>query len=198
MRRSASQDIWRRAVLFSRRETRRKGAPCIPCSLVFSALLSCSAHHPAHRSAQLRRPGHRSGRRSRWPRRAGRGGPAHRRHVRRRQHADAVAPGNSRSTCPTPAPSRSASRSTVSAASRCAITGASAERDLGKIALEISAVSESVVVSAAQVEIPLSTTSSSVTVITRDDLNKHQVESVADALRLSPGCRSLPTAAAAR
>ena len=37
-----------------------------------------------------------------------------------------------------------------------AVTGASAERDLGTIALEMSAVSESVVVSAAQVEIPLS------------------------------------------
>ncbi len=66
------------------------------------------------------------------------------------------------------------------------------------IALEVSAVSESVVVSAAQVEIPLSTTSSSVTVITRDDLEKHQVESVADALRAVPGLRSLPTADAAR
>ena len=45
-----------------------------------------------------------------------------------------------------------------------AVTGTSAARDLGAIALEISAVSESVVVSAAQVEIPLSTASSSVTV----------------------------------
>ena len=68
-----------------------------------------------------------------------------------------------------------------------AVTGASAERDLGTIALEISAVSESVVVSAAQVEIPLSAASSSVTVITRDDLEKHQVETVADALRAVPG-----------
>ncbi len=68
-----------------------------------------------------------------------------------------------------------------------AVTGTSAARDLGAIALEISAVSESVVVSAAQVEIPLSTASSSVTVVTRDDLDKHQVESVADALRAVPG-----------
>jgi outer membrane cobalamin receptor len=68
-----------------------------------------------------------------------------------------------------------------------AVTGASAARDLGTIALEISAVSESVVVSAAQVEIPLSAASSSVTVITREDLQKHQVESVADALRVVPG-----------
>jgi outer membrane cobalamin receptor len=55
------------------------------------------------------------------------------------------------------------------------------------IALEMSAVSESVVVSAAQVEIPLSTVSSSVTVITGEDLERRQVESVADALRFVPG-----------
>ena len=67
------------------------------------------------------------------------------------------------------------------------IVGAGAARDLGTIALEISAVSESVVVSAAQVEIPLSSAASSVTIITRDDLEKHQVESVADALRAVPG-----------
>ena len=65
--------------------------------------------------------------------------------------------------------------------------GTSKELDLGRLPLEVSAVSESVLVSAAQVEIPLSTTSSSVTVITREDLDKHQVESVADALRTVPG-----------
>jgi outer membrane cobalamin receptor len=74
-----------------------------------------------------------------------------------------------------------------------AIAGASAARDLGTIALELSAVSESVVVSAAQVEIPLSTASSSVTVITRDDLDKRQVESVADALRAVPGLSVVAT-----
>ena len=68
-----------------------------------------------------------------------------------------------------------------------AISGTSAARDLGTVALELSAVSESVVVSAAQVEIPLSTSSSSVTVITRDDLDRRQVESVSDALRAVPG-----------
>ena len=68
-----------------------------------------------------------------------------------------------------------------------AIEDATAARDLGPIALEISAVSEAVVVSAAQVEIPLSTTSSSVTVISRDDLERRQVETVADALRAVPG-----------
>jgi outer membrane cobalamin receptor len=67
------------------------------------------------------------------------------------------------------------------------IADASVARDLGTIALEISAVSESVVVSAAQVEIPLTSTSSSVTIITREDLERRQVESVADALRSVPG-----------
>jgi outer membrane cobalamin receptor len=68
-----------------------------------------------------------------------------------------------------------------------AVSGAIAARDLGTITLALSAVSESVVVSAAQVEIPISTSSSSVTVITRDDLDRRQVESVADALRAVPG-----------
>jgi outer membrane cobalamin receptor len=66
--------------------------------------------------------------------------------------------------------------------------GAKAEaQDVGTIALTVSAVSESVVVSAAQVEVPLSTTSSSVSVITGEELKARQVESVADALRLVPG-----------
>ena len=68
-----------------------------------------------------------------------------------------------------------------------AVTGTNKELDLGRLSLEVSAISESVLVSAAQVEIPLSTTSSSVSIITREDLDKHQVESVADALRTVPG-----------
>ena len=67
------------------------------------------------------------------------------------------------------------------------VDGAQAGRDLGSIALQISAVSEALVVSAAQVEIPLSTAATSVTVITRGDLEAHQVERVADALRMVPG-----------
>jgi hypothetical protein len=67
-----------------------------------------------------------------------------------------------------------------------AISNAAGGRNLGVIALEISAVAESLVVSAAQVEIPLSTTSSSVTVLTGEDLARRQVESVADALRTVP------------
>jgi outer membrane cobalamin receptor len=60
-------------------------------------------------------------------------------------------------------------------------------RHLGDIRLSISAVSESVVVSAAQVEIPLSQASSTVTVITGDELEARQIHSVADALRTVPG-----------
>ena len=59
--------------------------------------------------------------------------------------------------------------------------------DVGTIALEVSAVREAVVVSAAQVDIPLSTTSSSVTVMTAEDLAALQVHSLPDALRLAPG-----------
>ena len=67
------------------------------------------------------------------------------------------------------------------------VADAGTERHLGTIRLEISALSESVVVSAAQVETPLSTAASSVTVITREDLERRQVESAADALRAVPG-----------
>jgi len=60
-------------------------------------------------------------------------------------------------------------------------------RDLGDIRLSVSAVSESVVVSAAQVEIPLSQAASTVTVITGAELEARQLHSVADALRTVPG-----------
>jgi outer membrane receptor protein involved in Fe transport len=53
--------------------------------------------------------------------------------------------------------------------------------------LAISAVQESVVVSASQVETPLSRTSDSVTVIDRAELTATQTTTVADALRLVPG-----------
>lgn len=53
--------------------------------------------------------------------------------------------------------------------------------------LILSAVTESVVVSASQVEAPLSRVTDSVTVIDRAELDLHQTESVADALRLVPG-----------
>jgi vitamin B12 transporter len=60
-------------------------------------------------------------------------------------------------------------------------------RDAGIIRLALSAVSESVVVSAAQVDVPLSQASSSVTVITAAELRARQLMTVADALREVPG-----------
>lgn len=60
-------------------------------------------------------------------------------------------------------------------------------RDLGELKLEISAITEALVVSAAQVEIPLSQASASVTVLTGDELEARQVHTVADALRGVPG-----------
>jgi len=58
---------------------------------------------------------------------------------------------------------------------------------VGEIRLTLSAVSESIVVSAAQVEIPLSQASSSVTVISGEELRAQQVRSLSDALRYVPG-----------
>jgi outer membrane cobalamin receptor len=53
--------------------------------------------------------------------------------------------------------------------------------------LHLSGITESIVVSAAQVEVPLSRTPDTVTVITAADLKSTQVETVADALRFVPG-----------
>lgn len=55
------------------------------------------------------------------------------------------------------------------------------------VKLTLSAVSESVVVSAAQVETPLSRTPDSVTIIDRATLDRRQVETISDALRFVPG-----------
>lgn len=66
-------------------------------------------------------------------------------------------------------------------------------RDLGDIRLTISAVAESVLVSAAQVEIPLSRASSTVTVITGAELEARQIHSLADALRTVPGLAVVST-----
>jgi outer membrane cobalamin receptor len=55
------------------------------------------------------------------------------------------------------------------------------------IHLHVSAVAESVVVSAAQVDLPLSRTPASVTVISRETLQAFQLDTVAGALRRVPG-----------
>jgi outer membrane cobalamin receptor len=53
--------------------------------------------------------------------------------------------------------------------------------------LQVSAVSEAVVVSAAQVDLPLSRTPATTSVITRHDLEAYQQRTVAEALRTVPG-----------
>jgi len=55
------------------------------------------------------------------------------------------------------------------------------------VGLYVSALSESIVVSAAQVELPLTRAADSVTVLTARDLEGGQFETVGDALRTSPG-----------
>ena len=59
--------------------------------------------------------------------------------------------------------------------------------DVGTITLGVSAVSESIVVSASQVEVPLTQVMSSVTVIDSSEIVTRQLHSVADALRTVPG-----------
>ena len=59
--------------------------------------------------------------------------------------------------------------------------------DLGTIRLSIGALSEAVVVSAAQAEIPLTQAASSVTILTGEELQSRQIHSLADALRTVPG-----------
>lgn len=68
-----------------------------------------------------------------------------------------------------------------------ALDGSPAPRDAGVIALTISALSESVVVSAAQVEVPMTEVTSSVTVIGAAEIEARGLHSVADALRTVPG-----------
>lgn len=53
--------------------------------------------------------------------------------------------------------------------------------------LQISAIAESVIVSASHVERPLSRTSDSVTVLNENDLRVRQVDTLSDVLRLAPG-----------
>jgi outer membrane cobalamin receptor len=64
------------------------------------------------------------------------------------------------------------------------------DRDVDRevtLALEISAIAESVVVSAAQVDVPLSRAADSVTVVDARALDARQMHTIADALRLVPG-----------
>lgn len=56
-----------------------------------------------------------------------------------------------------------------------------------RLPLRLTAIAEAVVVSAAQVELPLARAATPVTVISREDMEARQVESIADALRAVPG-----------
>ncbi|MGH9308577.1 MAG: TonB-dependent receptor [Vicinamibacterales bacterium] len=68
-----------------------------------------------------------------------------------------------------------------------AVDASAQPRDVGTIALAVGALSESVVVSASQVEVPLTQVASSVTIITGAELESRQLNSVAEALRTVPG-----------
>jgi len=67
------------------------------------------------------------------------------------------------------------------------VDGTAAAQELGPVRLDVSAIAESLVVSAAQVEMPLSRVSSAVTVITGAELEARQIATVAEALRQVPG-----------
>lgn len=73
------------------------------------------------------------------------------------------------------------------------VDSTAAPRDLGTLTLKVSAVSDAIVVSANQVEVPLSEVTSSVTVIDGGDIEKKQLHSVADALRSVPGLSVVST-----
>ena len=68
-----------------------------------------------------------------------------------------------------------------------AIVAAPGEETRVAFGLHVSALTESVVVSASQVEMPLARAADSVTVISSRDLQAAQTETVADALRFVPG-----------
>jgi outer membrane cobalamin receptor len=65
--------------------------------------------------------------------------------------------------------------------------------DVGTITMTLSALSESVVVSASQVEVPLTQVTSSVTILTGAELEARQVHTAADALRAVPGLTVVST-----
>ena len=70
---------------------------------------------------------------------------------------------------------------------------APANADLGTIRLSIGAISESIVVSSSQIELPLTQVGSSVTIITGAELELQQLHTGADALRSVPGLTLVST-----
>ena len=67
------------------------------------------------------------------------------------------------------------------------VNAVSGETATVTVHLEVSAVSEALVVSAAEVDLPLSRTPAATSVVTRDDLSTYQQDTVAEALRRVPG-----------
>jgi outer membrane cobalamin receptor len=67
------------------------------------------------------------------------------------------------------------------------ITPGKAERNDVTLTLRVSAIEESVVVSAAQVDVPLTRVADSVTTLDAQALETRQIDAIADALRLVPG-----------
>ena len=66
-------------------------------------------------------------------------------------------------------------------------------RDVGTLTVRVSALAESVVVSASQVEVPLSEVTASVTIIDGSEVESRQLHSVGDALRSVPGLTLVST-----
>jgi outer membrane cobalamin receptor len=66
-------------------------------------------------------------------------------------------------------------------------------RDVGTLTVRVSALAESVVVSASQVEVPLSEVTASVTIVDGSEIESRQLHSVGDALRSVPGLTLVST-----
>jgi outer membrane cobalamin receptor len=67
------------------------------------------------------------------------------------------------------------------------VTPGETERNAVTLTLRVSAIEESVVVSAAQVDVPLTRVADSVTTLDAEALETRQIDAIADALRLVPG-----------
>ena len=73
------------------------------------------------------------------------------------------------------------------------VTVAAAETQRADIALQLAAVTDTVIVSASYVEVPRSEVTAEVTALTRRELDDRQLTTVADAMRLVPGTTIAPS-----
>jgi vitamin B12 transporter len=78
-------------------------------------------------------------------------------------------------------------------ASAVRLTVAAAETRRADIALQLAAVTDTVIVSASYVELPRSEVTAEVTALTRRELDDRQLTTVADAIRLAPGTTVAPS-----